>query len=333
MRIVVTVDTEADGQWDHGRPLATANVTAWPPFQELCRRHSIPPAYLITSEIAEDPRAVAFLRPLVEAGDAEVGAHLHPWTTPPFGETPGLRRNDSAHAFPCHLEPELLRAKLETLTAQVERAVGTRPTSYRAGRFGIDATGARTLAELGYEVDSSVTPYVTWKGHAGRPGRGGGPDFRRHDVYPFRIVGTGVPGLVEMPLTIMPTYALTRRLPWLLEHWHGRPARFGDRASRFLPRPQPLWLRPRPEYVLSDLQTLLVRAERDHLPFAVFMFHSSELLAGASPYRPAERDIAVLLQLLDDLFAWSRRRGHDFTTLSAAGRELSAESRLAVKEL
>ena len=43
MRIVVTVDTEADGQWEHGRPLATANVAAWPPFQELCRRQGVRP--------------------------------------------------------------------------------------------------------------------------------------------------------------------------------------------------------------------------------------------------------------------------------------------------
>jgi hypothetical protein len=205
VRIVVTVDTEADGQWEHGRPLATANVTAWPPFQELCRRHAVPPTYLITSEIAEDPAAGAFLRALAAAGDAEVGAHLHPWTTPPFVEEPGLRQNDREHAYPCHLEPELLLAKLETLTVQVARAAGGRPTSYRAGRFGLDAVGAYILAGLGYEVDSSVTPFVSWTAHAGRPGRDGGPDFRRHDARPFRVAGSGAPGLVELPVTILPT--------------------------------------------------------------------------------------------------------------------------------
>ena len=333
MRIVVTVDTEADGQWQHGRPLATANVAAWPPFQELCRRYAVPPTWLITSEIAEDPDAVAFLRPLAAAGEVEVGTHLHPWTTPPFVEEPGLRHNDRAHAFPCHLEPELLLAKLETLTAQVARVAGALPTSYRAGRFGIDAVGADILAGLGYEVDSSVTPFVTWAAHGGRPGRGGGPDFRRHDAYPFRVAGTGTPGLVELPVTIMPTYAVTRRVPWLREHWHARPARLRGRGRRFLPRPQPLWLRPRPDYVLSDLQALVSQAERARLPVAVFMFHSSELLAGASPYRPTQQDVDVLLRLLDDLFAWSRGRGHDFATLSAAGRALAGDDALPVKEL
>ena len=333
MRIVVTVDTEADGQWDHGRPVSTANVAAWPPFQELCHRHAAPPVYLITSEIARDRAAVAFLRPLIASGEAEVGAHLHPWTTPPFVDEPGLRENDRYHAYPSHLEPDLLRAKLETLTAQIEDACGRRPTSYRAGRFGLDATGACALVELGYEVDSSVTPYLTWADHSGRPGRAGGPDFRRHDARPFRIAGTGTPALLELPVTVMPTYALTRRFPWLLEHWHGRPGFLKGRGQRMLPRPQPIWLRPRPEYVLDDLQALLIEAERVGLSCAVFMFHSSELLAGGSPYRETQADIDRLLSLLDELFAWSRSRGHEFLTLSGAAQEVTADGELPEKAL
>jgi hypothetical protein len=333
VHIVVTVDTEADGQWEHGQAVTTANVAAWPPFQELCRRHEVRPTYLITSEIAEDPEAAAFLRPLAAAGEAEVGAHLHPWTTPPFAEASGLRQNDREHAYPCHLESDLLLAKLETLTAQVARVAGALPTSYRAGRFGLDAVGARILAGLGYEVDSSVTPFVTWVAHAGRPGWGGGPDFRRHDAFPFRVAGTGSPGLVELPVTIMPTYVVTRRVRWLREHWQARPVRLGRRALRVLPRPQPLWLRPWPEYALSDLQALVTQAERVHVPCAVLMFHSSELLAGASPYRPTQDDVGELLRLLDELFAWSRGRGHDFPALSAAGRALAASDRLSAKEL
>lgn len=333
MRVAVTVDTEADGQWQHGRPLATANVAAWPPFQELCRRHGVSPTYLVTSEIAADPAATAFLTPLRGAGELEVGAHLHPWTTPPFADEPGLHQNDGLHTFPCQVEPDLLRAKLETLTRQVGDAVGVRPTSYRAGRFGIDAAGARMLADLGYVIDSSVTPFTSWVRTVGRPGHGGGPDFRGYDARPFRVAGTGAPGLVELPVTIMPTYAVTRHSRWLREHWHARPARLKGHGRRLLPRPQPLWLRPRPDYVLGDLLTLVNEAERAGLQFAVFMFHSSELLAGASPYRPTERDIDVLFALLDGLFDALRRRGHGFVTLSDAGRALAACERLSVKPL
>ena len=134
-------------------------------------------------------------------------------------------------------------------------------------------------------------------------------------------------------MTILPTYAVTRRVTWLRDHWQARPVRGARRTLRFLPRPQPLWLRPRPEYALGDLQALIVEAERVQLPCAVFMFHSSELLAGASPYRPAQDDVDVLLRLLDDLFAWSLHRGHEFATLSACGRALAAAGRLPAKEI
>ena len=146
---------------------------------------------------------------------------------------------------------------------------------------------AAALGESGYVVDSSVTPYVSWRRHDGLPGRAGGPDFRAHDAYPFRVTGAGEHGLVELPVTVLPTNALARRLRWLRDHWQARPLRLARRALRLRSRPQPLWLRPLPEYGLEDLQALLLEAERLRLPYAVLMFHSSELLAGASPYRPA----------------------------------------------
>lgn len=324
MRIVVSVDTEADGQWRHGAPLTTENVGWWAPFQGVCERHAAAPTYLVTSEIVADERAVAFLAPLAGRGAAEVGAHLHPWTTPPFEAEPGLAWNDASHAYPSHLGEDLLAAKLRTLTRQIEEAFDAAPTSFRAGRFGLDAAGARLLAELGYVVDSSVTPYLSWADNPGRPGWGGGPDFRRHDAYPFRVDGTGMPGLVELPVTILPTYALTRRCRLLRERWEARPLRVARRVLRVWQRPQPLWLRPRPEYGADDLEALLREAERRHLPFTVFMFHSSELMPGASPYRPDQTSVDELLTLLDRLFGLARQRGHSFVTLSAAGRELAS---------
>lgn len=320
-RIVVTVDTEADDQWRHGAPLTTDNVDWWAPFQELCDRHGARPTYLVTSEIAADDRAVAFLTPRAADGTAEVGAHLHPWTTPPFEDAPGRRHNDPAHVYPCRLESGLLEAKLAALTGQVRDRFGAAPASFRAGRFGVDAVVARMLADLGYVVDSSVTPFVSWAANDATPADGG-PDFRRHGPYPFRIAGTGHPGLVELPVTVLPTYPLLRRSPWLRDHWDAFALRAARRALRAWRRPQPLWFRPRTEYGLGDLEVLVDEAERLALPFAVLMFHSSELMPGGSPYRPTQSSVDELLDLLDRLFATLGRRGHGFATLSEAGTEL-----------
>lgn len=235
-RIVVTVDTEADDQWRHGAPLTTGNVGWWAPLQELCDRHGARPTYLVTSEIATDDDAVAFLAPRAADGTAEVGAHLHPWTTPPFGEAPGLRHNDPAHVYPCRLEAGLLEAKLATLTAQVRDRFGVVPAAFRAGRFGIDAVVGRMLADLGYVVDSSVTPFVSWAANDATPADGG-PDFRRQGPYPFRVAGTGSPGLVELPVTVLPTYKVLRKSAWLRDRWDALPLRAARRALRAWRRP------------------------------------------------------------------------------------------------
>jgi hypothetical protein len=63
------------------------------------------------------------------------------------------------------------------------------------------------------------------------------------------------------------------------------------------------------------------------------MFHSSELLPGASPYRPAASDVEALLSLLDRLFGWSRHQGDGFATLTAAARTLADAGGLPVREL
>ena len=158
MRLAVTIDTEADDQWDHGRPVTTRNVEYWSPFQDLCERHDIVPTYLITTEIAENEHAQMLLTDWRRRGVAEVGAHLHAWTTPPFIDRPGLRYNDPIHAFASQLPSELLQEKTSNLTSQVAVACGARPTSHRSGRFGFDLRAAEILATEGYRVDSSITP-------------------------------------------------------------------------------------------------------------------------------------------------------------------------------
>ncbi|HJW74132.1 MAG TPA: hypothetical protein VJ787_00480 [Thermoleophilia bacterium] len=333
MKVVVSVDTEADDQWSHGAPLRTDNVRHWQPFQALCERHGAPVTFLVTSEIASDPEAGRLLSSWVERHSVEIGAHLHPWTTPPFVDAPGLRHNDPVHAFAGRLSDELLRAKLETLTEQVGNVTGRAPTSFRAGRFGTSSRLAKHLIELGYVVDSSVTPYLSWE--RGISGRGddleSGPNFRCYDAHPFQVFASGSPGLIEIPLTVLPTVGLLRRCPRLLERYAARPVgalRRAERALRGAPprwvRPQPVWVRPFPEYDLATLETVMRAAEREGLMHAVLMLHSSELMPGGSPYRRTAHDVADLLDLLDGFFARLGGAGHTFLTLTEAGRELAS---------
>lgn len=323
MRLIVTIDTEADNQWDHGRPLTRENVRYWPTFQSLCEKHSICPTYLITSEIAGDSRAISFLRPLVETGRAEVGAHLHPWTTPPFSDMPGLTFNDSVHAFPTELPSDLLRTKLQTLTEQITNVFGRRPSSFRAGRFGFNSLCADILSQMGYEVDSSVTPLVSWRNMPSL-GDSGGPDFTRCPATPFWITANGERRLLEIPLTILITNHLLQKYPSLLRAYRWVQGKQNGRFLRLnFMAPQPLWLRPFPGVTLKRLMDVWRTAKSQGLQAVVMMFHSSELMPGASHNRPTAASVERLMTLLEQFFMFIRQEGGESVTLTEAARRLA----------
>src|SRR3989344_1504261 len=205
MHLIVTVDTEADDQWNEHSTLSVENVYALPRFQSLCEKYAIQPTYAVTHEVAAAPRATALLKGWQDSGKAESGAHLHPWTTPPF--EPG---EEHARVFPSELPDEVLRSKLTTLTEKIQSAFGTRPISYRAGRWGFDIRQAILLKGLGYIVDFSVTPSISWKKTRGAPSGRGGPDFSNESLAPHMLNEQ----VLEVPMTIVRTGFL-RRLRWL----------------------------------------------------------------------------------------------------------------------
>lgn len=321
MKLIVTVDTEADNQWDHGCSLSTENVHYWKPFQAMCERYGVRPTYLITSEIAVDPVAISFLRPLVKKNKIEVGTHLHPWTTPPFINRPGLRYNDSIHAFPSQLEPKLLESKIITLTEQITNAVDKQPTSFRAGRYGFNRVCANILKRLGYVVDSSVTPMQSWENHPGLPNVGGGPDFSSFSVKPYLIVTKDKEFLLEIPITIVVTNYFLRQFPSLLRYYQKLEGILSGSFFRLnCLAPQPLWLRPLPKITLNHLLSVWREARRLSLPAIVMMFHSSELMPGASPYRPTKESVSQLLDLLAEFFSIMRKNDGQSTTLTDAAK-------------
>ncbi|MBE0653874.1 MAG: hypothetical protein IH594_08755, partial [Bacteroidales bacterium] len=158
MKFIITIDTEGDNQWDHGRDLTVENIKFVPRFQALCEKYGIKPTYLVTSEVCQDVFAKGLFTEYLSEGLAEVGAHLHSWTTPPFLQRDGFRKNDASHAFASELPYDLLNDKIATLTEQITASFGQRPTSFRSGRYGFNGNVAKSLIANSYVVDSSVTP-------------------------------------------------------------------------------------------------------------------------------------------------------------------------------
>jgi len=314
--LLIVVDTEEEFDWTgpfSRDAVATRSIPAQARAHRLYDRLGIVPTYVIDYPVATDPAAAAFLRGLSEAGQAEIGAHLHPWVTPPHLEEVS-RRN----SYQCNLPPELERAKIEALTAAIEAAFGARPTAFKAGRHGFGPATARALAELGYRVDCSQLPHTDLSADDG-------PDFRGLPAEPYWLDEGR--GLLEVPVTI---------------GFFGAAAAAGPRLGRLFDSPAAARLRLpgllarsglvarsrlTPEGVSAEEQCRLIEAlvRRGQRTLSL-VYHSPSLEPGHTPYVRTEAELDAFLETLERVLLFFRDRiGGRFTTLSRVYERSAAE--------
>ena len=188
--LLVTIDTEAEFDW-RGPFLRShtnvGNLRHQRRAQAIYDRFGVRPAYLVDYAVATQPEGFLPLREIVEAGRCEIGAHLHPWITPPFAEELSERAS-----FSQNLPPAVQQEKLARLTEAIAAHFGLQPTCYRAGRLGIGEEIAGILNALGYQTDLSVLPGSDLR-------RRHGPDFRSCVDQPYWFGRGG--RLLEIPET------------------------------------------------------------------------------------------------------------------------------------
>ena len=287
--LCVTIDCERDKGpgWRVRRPMSFAGVHVGigERLDPLFRRYGVKPTYLLSPEVMRDEPAAELLARL--PGGGERGTHLH-------AEYIGPDLDDDAEslAFQAALPEAQERAKLDALTRLFTGRFGAPPRSFRAGRFGIGPASLGILAELGYTVDSSVTPFLDWSG-AGP----GAPSFAHAPTAPYRTSG-GSGGIWEVPVTIRPR--LLHRQPL---------------ARRFLRhRLRHRWLRPTwgSGRALVRLARDVWAEARDHgaqPPIWNVMFHNVEVVAGASPYARTDDQARAILDRLGTLLGFARDAG------------------------
>ncbi len=322
MHFIITVDTEADNQWARGQDLTLKNIPLLPRFQELCTKYGFPVTYLITHEVAADQSSVQVLKPYLDAGTAEIGSHLHSWSNPPYGTDIAWERKH--HPFPHELSPEMLKAKLETLTWTITEKFGIRPVSYRSGRWGFDGKVAAELIAQGYLVDCSVTPKISWKKTKGDPNKNGGSDFRRAFLYPYYIDTTdvtkkGVSKLIEVPLSVLYTGLISSEKSALTRWFSLIPDSFIKKVfNKIFFRVKTLRIFHDTDH--SDFVNMLRSAQKNDLPVLEFMIHSSELAPGCSPYNKTEEAVEHAYWLLEDMLSYFRDQGLKGVTLREYAR-------------
>lgn len=188
--LFVVVDTEEEFDWnapfDRGNTSVSA-IRGLLEFQNVFDRFRIRPTFVIDYPVATKREAFEVIRSLVDSHRAGVGAHLHPWVTPPFTEA--VNRSNS---YGCNLGANVEEAKLRVLTESIEQNVGVRPRIYKAGRYGFGSSTVAVLERLEYDTDLSVNPLMNFNAD-------NGPNFEAFSATPF-FFGT-TRRLLEVPCT------------------------------------------------------------------------------------------------------------------------------------
>lgn len=291
-RLYVVVDSEEEFDWSgpfSRHQTGVSNIAAQERAQSVLERYGVRPIYLIDYPVATQPEGYEPLRAIHARGACEIGAHLHPWTNPPFIETVNAR-----NSFPGNLEPRIEEAKLIALLEAINQTFGLRPLFYKAGRYGIGPNTLRLAARQGIRVDFSIMPGVDLRAQ-------GGPDLRglcagtyATDAHPVRSV----------PMTRShtgPLAACARAVNHALDMAPAKALRLRGALSRVgLFRSAALTPEGVPVADLLRLASSMVR--RGHRTL-VMHYHSPSLVPGCTPYARTPRDVDVLLARIDAVCA------------------------------
>lgn len=291
-RLLVFVDTEEEFDWSKPVDRASTSVSsmrAQERAQRIFADYGIVPTYLVDYPVVSQDAGAGPLAEFLADGACHIGAHLHPWVTPPHDETVG-----QTNSYPGNLPKDLEKQKLQRLTNAIAERFGAAPTVYRAGRYGVGPNTADILEELGYSVDTSVVPRSDFSAEDG-------PDFSQCPIAPYWFGKSRK--LLELPLTVEYVGALQKWAPTLYRRTSsklGSRLRLNGIASRLglLDR-----LRLSPEGIASRDHRRLTKAllERGCRVFS-FTYHSPSLMPGGTPYVTTERELEQFLDRFRQYF-------------------------------
>jgi hypothetical protein len=311
-RFFITIDTEEDDWGDYRSSGFSLNaVHQLFRVQDIFNAYRAIPTYLITYPVVKDEAARAFFLDNLAKNRCEIGAHCHPWNTPPFEE-----EINEWHSMLCNLPYSTVKNKIATLKDEISQSLGVVPVCFRAGRWGFGPDVATAINELGFRIDTSVTPFVDWS-------FSGGPDYRVALTHAYRFspkdILSEVPNgpLLEVPATIgflQGHEAFGRRAIAAggLAQWL-RIRGLLDRARIVNLR----WLSPE----LSTAREMIVLAKRflsRECSYLNMSFHSTTLVPGKTPFVRTQHDLEVFLRSIEALIKYVANEGVVFSWLAEA---------------
>tara|TARA_Y100001970_G_scaffold261373_1_gene344436 strand:+ start:9089 stop:10105 length:1017 start_codon:yes stop_codon:yes gene_type:complete len=310
---IITIDVEGDNIWSRTKNIQVENSKYLSRFQNLCEKHGFKPTYLTNYEMAKNKHFVELGKSIVANNTGEIGMHLHAWSSPP--EYQLVEEEYIHHPYLIEYPKEIIYKKIKYMTELLESTFEIKMVSHRAGRWAFNEYYAKVLNELGYKVDCSVTPGVSWKHHKGDPKGNGGTDYKNfpNDSYFLDlndISQKGNSSLLEVPMTILSRNIahprITRIITYLENYFNS--SKYAPEISKkiilgTLNRiyPHARWFRPDGNNLKSMKKVAKTTFDSNN-DYLEFMLHSSELMPGGSNTFKTEESIEKLYYELDIIF-------------------------------
>lgn len=290
--VSISIDTECDhdSNWVRSNPLKFDSVLygLHDYLQPVFIETGAIPTYLLTVEVLETDGCVSSLKSI--KGNHELGTHLHAAFIEPEKIYKDYAGVESLN-MQCNLDSDIEYRKLENLTRLFKEKIGMDPLSFRAGRFGAGDNTIKSLLELGYKVDTSVVPGMLSKNSDGNV------DFRKAIMQPYNVNKSiltpaeknSTNSLLEVPVTV---------------------------TKRFFRLPK--WFRPYFSNV-EDMKRIadyhITNSTQSNVNLNM-MFHSMEVIPGASPYTNSDNDVKRYLDDLLIILNWCSEQGFTFLSCS-----------------
>lgn len=298
--VIISLDVEEEGLFrgKYASYVDGVHNVAWLRDLSPLLSRGIKPTLFCAHSVFKDKNAWSILENLRDQHDAEIGAHLHFWNTPPI-----LQKTETLEAVPAYeVETDVLAAKLETLFNAGRDFQGSNLRAFRMGRWDMHKCHWPLLFECGVEVDSSVRPLFA----SIRPQKGA--DHFNAPNQPYWVQNQEK-HILEVPLTVVPISRLIAKAHMISQNEFARRARFCMRywnTLSLLPVYYPLWCLKMATRLCLDRGNVLV-----------ITWHSSEMMPGGAPHLPDAKAIKGMLTKVAAWIDWLQKHWDvRFVTLS-----------------
>ncbi len=285
--VLIVIDVEEEGVLSDFYPRfpSIENVAFLPELAFLTTECNIPLTLMCSHAAFTQTLSCRVLERMRSAWGAEIGAHLHYWSTPPHSDIEKKQTYMPTYTAAKDVPRHIMHQKFRELFAAAEQFCGHPVDIFRMGHWDMAQGLWNILAEYGVRIDSSVRPWHSPK------------NWRNHFCAPTQPYAchVGDTRIIEVPVTSVPLIhsrtvqnTLHAAPSALINAWH--------RAMVMTPNPL--------SHSLPSMQTaarlLLARGER----VLCLTWPSSALMPGATPSLPTRKSVDAMLLRVRRFLQW-----------------------------